>query len=322
MKITKEQVFATATALAAEGKAPTVTAIRDILGAGSFTTLNNYMREWRLEKKKADSVQAAPQTILDRLMAFGNETWAVAIKQAEDGLAEDRAELAVERAAIEDQIQEMAAYADQVTEKLDKALLDVTEAQGQAYETGVLLTQEQLAHTNVKGLFSEAEHTISDLLESSGRTQERLDDITKRKLELEEEVQRQRLEIENERLSGSRLEAELENERSKTDELKTAKAAAIREVDQLKALIDKLELKQENLRDSVQAHKEDKEMAIERERQALAALTEEKVKSGQMQGEIEALRKQLEQQASMFDKLSASLKQPATNARRQKEVEN
>jgi hypothetical protein len=61
MALTKDQIWAVADRLAAEGKAPTLAAVRKALGSGSFTTISEAMREWRQRRKeKADKVQTPP----------------------------------------------------------------------------------------------------------------------------------------------------------------------------------------------------------------------------------------------------------------------
>ncbi|MGC8733093.1 MAG: DNA-binding protein [Halothiobacillaceae bacterium] len=60
MALTRGDIWAAADRLDAEGKVPTLAAVRKALGSGSFTTISKAMREWHQRRKeKADKVQEA-----------------------------------------------------------------------------------------------------------------------------------------------------------------------------------------------------------------------------------------------------------------------
>lgn len=50
--ITRDEIFAAANSIFAQGKNPTQAAVRAVLGRGSFATINKYLHEWREEKQE------------------------------------------------------------------------------------------------------------------------------------------------------------------------------------------------------------------------------------------------------------------------------
>ena len=88
MAITKEDVFAAADQVAAEGGNPSQINVRKRLGSGSHTTIGQYLVEWRA-KQEAIRVSnmlrtAAPQELIDRFGEMANEIWRLAIQLAEN----------------------------------------------------------------------------------------------------------------------------------------------------------------------------------------------------------------------------------------------
>ncbi len=78
MAITKEQVWAAAEELAAEGLRPTLEAVRQRSG-GSYTTIGPALNEWKARQAaKASPIrEAAPQAVADRMAEVGAEIWAI-----------------------------------------------------------------------------------------------------------------------------------------------------------------------------------------------------------------------------------------------------
>ena len=71
MAITPEQIIETAEALVERGASPTLAAVRQELGGGSFTTISEALRSWRERRQasqaRAESVQV-PARVQDCLL--------------------------------------------------------------------------------------------------------------------------------------------------------------------------------------------------------------------------------------------------------------
>lgn len=86
MAITKEQVFAVADKMFADGTAPTLIGIRKELGSGSFSTISGMLAEWKSSTRKGDGVVEVelPEELQDGLQSVGARIWAFALKLAQD----------------------------------------------------------------------------------------------------------------------------------------------------------------------------------------------------------------------------------------------
>lgn len=127
MAITREQIWAVADELDAAGQSPTLAAVRNAVGGGSYTTIQEAMVEWKARKaaKEAPIREPAPSTIAGRLSEVGAEIWAAALELANARLAAERASLEQARAEIEAARQEAAELADQLTADLDNAKIRI-----------------------------------------------------------------------------------------------------------------------------------------------------------------------------------------------------
>jgi predicted methyltransferase len=67
MVVTPEAIWQAAEALETAGVRPTLTAVRNKIGGGSFTTITNAMGQWRGHCKKVTAVYARPEQMRTRL---------------------------------------------------------------------------------------------------------------------------------------------------------------------------------------------------------------------------------------------------------------
>ena len=82
MKITKELVIDAAETLITEGVNPTLDAVRNKLGSGSFTTISPLLRDWREARESSKVIKVEmPSDITAALDKFGSQLWGVATDQ-------------------------------------------------------------------------------------------------------------------------------------------------------------------------------------------------------------------------------------------------
>ncbi|WP_126448220.1 DNA-binding protein [Sulfuricystis multivorans] len=124
MALTKEDIWAVADRLDAEGKTPTLAAVRKALGSGSFTTISEAMREWRERKKMvADRAQEAgpmPPDLDDAVSRFAQEVWVKATEMAKAEVAKLVHEYAEARKEWDNERQELEAVAEDMSSALDE----------------------------------------------------------------------------------------------------------------------------------------------------------------------------------------------------------
>ncbi|EDQ7906895.1 hypothetical protein CFL29_001994 [Salmonella enterica] len=149
MAITTEQIMKAANELDQEGQNPTLARVRKKFGGGSFTTISEVMIEWRAQKtRSAPTHEPAPQAVTDRLAAFGDDIWTLALEIADAGFTSER--------ETEDARLEATALADQLTTELAQArahILTLEEKQEAAgKETMAVVTERDEALREIAGL--------------------------------------------------------------------------------------------------------------------------------------------------------------------------
>lgn len=161
MAINKEQIFAAADELDAEGQNPTLANVRKKLGGtGSFTTISDAMQEWRAKKaaQAAPIREPAPQAITDKLAELGGDLWAVALEIANGRLATEREALEAVRQEMEGAHQEAVELADQLSTDLDEANGRIKVLESAQQKSAVLAAelQEKLNRASERAATAEA----------------------------------------------------------------------------------------------------------------------------------------------------------------------
>lgn len=125
MAINQEQVSEACEELTAEGVKPTLAAVRELLGEGSYSTLGRMVQAWRTKGVAVAPTVAATQ-IPGTLQALGErfmqEVWALADRLASERLKSEREELAKEKAQMADEL--ASAYAELEEQRLQVTLTE------------------------------------------------------------------------------------------------------------------------------------------------------------------------------------------------------
>jgi chromosome segregation ATPase len=152
-------------------------AVRKLLGGGSYTTINEALKEWKAKQQAAVMPlrEPAPEGISKRLDEVGAEVWAIALELANARLTSEREALEATRQQLETAQQEATELADQLS-----AELETLQAQHQQ------ATQDlQAASTTIETLRQE-NATLSRQLAT---TEARAEETTKRADDLKAELQ-------------------------------------------------------------------------------------------------------------------------------------
>jgi chromosome segregation ATPase len=132
MALSKDDIWAVADRLDAEGKAPTLAAVRKLLGKGSFTTISEAMREWhRRQKERADKAQEAgpvPPDLDEAMRRFAQEVWASATDIARAQTLKLAHEYDQARKDWERERQELEAVAEDLSAALEQCQAKADEA--------------------------------------------------------------------------------------------------------------------------------------------------------------------------------------------------
>lgn len=124
MAITKQDIYAAADALVAEGKAPTLANVRRALGGGSFTTISEGVAAWKEDRTAQPAVlqEPPPVAVTEKFGGLLAEVWAVALQMANARLASEREALEAARVQLVDEQRQAADLAAQVSADLDQAI--------------------------------------------------------------------------------------------------------------------------------------------------------------------------------------------------------
>jgi len=149
MAITKDQIINAAESLKAEGINPSMSAVRERLGGGSFATISPVLREWRESQEQRATVAiempAEAKAALDRA---GIDIWRIVTGLATEKLAKVQAEAdeAVKSATAERD--EALAEIERLEASLEKAnseLLEKSEVEEKAKQLDMQVHKLQIS---------------------------------------------------------------------------------------------------------------------------------------------------------------------------------
>lgn len=149
MALTRDDIWAVADRLDAEGKATTLAAVRKALGSGSFTTISEAMREWHQRRKektgKAQEAGPVPPDLDDVVRRFAQEVWAKATEIAKAEVLRLTSDYTEARKEWDRERQELEAVAEDLSTALE-------ECQVKADEAGAALADLARRHAETEAL--------------------------------------------------------------------------------------------------------------------------------------------------------------------------
>ena len=288
MAITKDLIFQAADQLTAAGESSTMAAVRKLLGGGSYTTINEGLKEWKAKQQAVVMPlrEPAPEGISKRLDDVGAEIWAIALELANARLTSEREALEATRIQLETAHQEATELADQLSAELET--LQAQHLQATKDLQSVSTALETLRQENA---------TLSRQLAT---TEARAEETTKRADDLKAELQHAHAENTAQRQRHTNEAQALQTNRTRTsDTLKTQTAEAVR----LQAQLDQAQTQLASLHQQQQADQERHTREIQQlgehldkakaeKEQVLQAASTSREKAAGLRGELEALRVQ------------------------------
>lgn len=162
--ITQEQVFATADQLREDGVQPTVQAIRERLGSGSFSTITSHLAAWR-EQHAAQAIAEIPP-IPDRVQSAFEQAWAAATRAAQETMEKEREALDAVRQQMEREKSEMAGEIERL-----EGMVETSDQRIEALEQE--LAQAKASAQQAQERQQATEQQITDLRIENARLDER-----------------------------------------------------------------------------------------------------------------------------------------------------
>ncbi len=244
MATTKEQIFAAADQILAEGRRPTLEAVRQRTG-GSYSTISPALNEWKARQAAQASPprEPPPQAVADRLAETGAEIWRVALDMANARLAAERealvqvrAELEGERAETVDLADRLAIEIEELQTRLESIEAAEAAARGEADELrGQLAAAQEQAHT-AEARAQEIERRAAELRTELDRAHQDADQARGALAEQQKASQAAAAQLDQVRGELAKVQAKAEaNEEAHQEQRKQAAAEAHRMAERLTA---------------------------------------------------------------------------------------
>jgi hypothetical protein len=190
--VAADRITETIRQLEAEGVEPTVTAIRDRLGTGSFSTIGAILSDWRQSRaKEARPVVPEPADSVRGL--FGQlwaEAWNSAMKVHEperQAFARDRQEYERGKGEMLAEIARLETELDHEKEQAARAMVELTAERDRAREE---LQGAKVSIAAAEGALSEARKQLELEQERNRQLSERVIEVTTRANVLAEQVKK------------------------------------------------------------------------------------------------------------------------------------
>ena len=158
-----ERVFNAADTLESQGRSVTLASIREVLGSGSYSTINPILQKWKNRKIAHSQLPPAPEDISNRMFNLTSELWNQALQIAESRLASDRL-------AFEDQINNLredlkgaTSAADRAIEERDSVVVRIKELEELFATTKIELDSalKRASETDIR--YQESERRVNDM---------------------------------------------------------------------------------------------------------------------------------------------------------------
>lgn len=121
MQLSREEIWAAADELAREGGTPTLQAVRERLGRGSFGKITPAMAEWRERQSVHQGIETPmPLDLRTRGQAHVEQLWTAAMAAANASLQPEREGLRVARCQLAQEQQDFAVLADELSAQVDR----------------------------------------------------------------------------------------------------------------------------------------------------------------------------------------------------------
>jgi chromosome segregation ATPase len=148
MPITREDIFAAADQITANGQVPTLARVRDIT-KGSFTTIQPALKAWKELHREAELAlrEPVPSAVREQLTQVGADIWALAIGQANKRLTDEQANFKRNLEEAQQNLSETVELADRLSDELGelKARLTAMEADKQAANARLVDKEKEYA---------------------------------------------------------------------------------------------------------------------------------------------------------------------------------
>ena len=183
MAVSKDDIIKAAEALTAKGINPSMKAVREILGSGSFATISPVLREWRNQREKITSIVVEmPSEMRASIERTGAEIWKTA-----NGLAG----------------QQLEQFKTSSLEQIESANTDRDEALEEVESLEAKIIEQESTENQLNELLKQAEQALRTCQEKAAA-------LTQRTLDLEDQTKQQQQQLELTREQNQQQQSRIE----------------------------------------------------------------------------------------------------------------
>jgi len=206
-RIKKEQVWKTAQALVDEGRKPTIQAIRQRLGGGSYTTISRHLASWREQRRPEPEQPPVPESVQE----IARRLWAEAWRLSEEKLVQGQTQWATERQQLEQEIRDLALELDQKDKAFREAMTKLENSVRRLMEREIALEYQKAETERLQREKNEATERQRLLERENAALTQKLEDTTSEIARLQAELAAARQREDEALAKVVRMEAVLEN---------------------------------------------------------------------------------------------------------------
>lgn len=208
--LTVERIHEVANQLAEAGQRPTLAAVREALGGGSFTTISEAMKKWHKqasEQAQQPVVESLPEALQQPMLAATAALWKEAQTLAVGRLDHERQALQQARESMEVEQAETVELAEQMERDLERARQSLEGMEQRIEEQAQLLEQQRWEFRQELG---EAQAKHDELRTKAAEAEARYQESERRAEDLRAELDRAHQE-------GERARSALAEQKTTTD---------------------------------------------------------------------------------------------------------
>jgi RNA binding exosome subunit len=218
MQVRYEEVAGAADQLRAEGRSIGPTKIRELLGRGSFTTVQRHLAQWLAERDKRAAAEAEvkkagpPEELAAEIQKLLERLWPSAIARAKEEMRPEFEAFQTALAEAAHREKEALAEINRLEMNLDGALSKAARAEAAAKQAAeanqrIIALQEELARLQrIEASYAAREQLVSNLERQAGSLQTVLD----QNAALNARLEKQSAELGEARIQLAKIQAKLE----------------------------------------------------------------------------------------------------------------
>ncbi|MEJ6080607.1 DNA-binding protein [Vibrio sp. 1-Bac 57] len=304
MAITREQVFKVADELVEQTVRPTLAKVRSALGGGSYTTISEFMSEWKNQQEASNQPQPIqiPDNVVESATQLASSLWTTATASAEAKLDTERRALKEAQAEIEAEQHEAAEVADQMSVEIEQLQAELAETTNLANESIEALEAKTDELQRLSDINARNETRIEDLMNELKLAQIAAKDAEKKATTAETMMIGQRNEI-------THLTAEL-------SDLRADITAANSRADHAEGKLEQIQLVKTELSDTVTQLRTELSSSTAEAKTALAINDQLVSDKAELKASIENLRSEQKKEMTTYATEHARLTQELLNLKK------